>query len=100
MLLFSADATIFSKNKPERVFGFQVRCREFLGIGIFSKLGFFEKFFGNFLDFLGNFLGFIFLRFFWRTFLEDFFCEDFYEEFFWRIFLEDFFWEEFFVKVG
>ena len=48
-------------NKPERVFGLQVRCRE---LDVFKILEIFEKLFGNFLDLLGNFLGGIF----WKEF--------------------------------
>ena len=60
-------------NKPERVFGLQVRCREldiFQFLGIFWEIvwnfyGFFEGIFRNFFA--------IFLEFFWN-FLENFFC--------------------------
>ena len=53
-----------------------------VGNWIFSKLGIFEKLFGNCLDFW---------EIFWGFFLEDFFGGIFLEDFFWTIFWEDFF---------
>ena len=61
-----------SQNKPERVFGLQVRCRE---LDIFKIRNFLRnglEFFGFFQDFRGVFLGF-FLEFFWRIFLGGFY---------------------------
>jgi hypothetical protein len=78
-----------------------------VGNWIFSKLGIFEKLFGNCLDFLGIFFGGFFWRFFfwrifleevfWRIFWEDFFLGGFFrEDFLGGFFLGGFFWEEFF----
>ena len=57
-------------NKPERVFGLQVRCRE---LDSFKIRNFLRKLCGNFLDFfrdfLEEFLGFfldLFGGFFWE----------------------------------
>jgi hypothetical protein len=69
-------------NKPEWVFGLQLRCRE---LDIFKI--FFEKLFGNFLDFLGEF----FSRIFFGGIFLGVFLEDFWGEFFGRIFLGGFF---------
>ena len=67
-----------NENKPERVFGLKVRCRE---LDIFKILEFFEKLFGIFfrfffffLDFFGNLLGIFMEEFFGRIFLGGFFC--------------------------
>ena len=79
----------FWKNKPERVFGLKVRCRE---LDIFKIL----DIFGIFLEFFWNFFGFfwesikIFLGNFWRIFCEEFFGGNF---------LGGIFWEEFFVYI-
>ena len=76
-------------NKPERVFGLQVRCRK---LDIFK---WFEKLLGIFLEFLGNFGNFS--GFFWRNFLGEMFWEKFFGRiFFWKDFLGGFFWEDFF----
>ena len=83
-------------NKPEKVFGLQVRCRE---LDIFKNLGIFEKLFGIFFDFWGNFFG----GFFGGIFREEFFERNILGRFFGTIFLRGIFWEEFFVyivKVG
>ena len=71
-------------NKPERVFGLQVRCRE---LDIFKIIEFFE--------FWGDFFGGIFWKdFFGRILWEDFFGRIFLGGFFGRIFWEDY-WEDF-----
>ena len=76
---------ISRENKPERVFGLQVRCRE---LDIFKILEMFWIFWGNFLvEFFGGFFGGVFFR---RNFLEVFFVGFFWEDFFGRIFGEDF----------
>ena len=82
----------FWKNKPERVFGLQVRCREleFFEILFWNFLDFFWNFWGSFGIFL-NFLGDFFLKFF-RNFSEGFF----WRNFFWRNFFWGIFWEKFF----
>ena len=51
------------KNKPERVFGLQVRCRE---LDIFKIVGIFCEIVWNFLEIVGKFLEFFgsFLDFF------------------------------------
>ena len=67
-----------SSNKPERVFGLQVRCRE---LDIFKI----RNFLRNCLDFFG-----ILLEDFFGILLEDFFG---------RIFLEGFSWEKFFLYI-
>ena len=57
------------KNKPERVFGLQVRCRELDIFKIRNFLDIFGIFEGNILDFLEEFFGGIFWEdFFWRNF--------------------------------
>ena len=100
-------------NKPERVFGLQVRCRE---LDIFKirnflrnclkKFMIFSGFLGGiFWIFLGFFLEDFFGGFFWEEFFgRNFFGRIFWEEFFGRNFWEDFFrvilWEECFVYVG
>ena len=61
------------KNKPKRVFGLQVRCRE---LDIFKI----RNFLRNFLDIFGIFEGNI------LDFLEEFFGGIFWEDFFWRNF--------------
>ena len=67
-------------NKPERVFGLQVRWKE---LDTFKILEIFWDIFWIFLDFfLGIFLG----GFFWRNILGEIFLEDFLG----RILLEDF----------
>ena len=72
---------IFQKNKPERVFGLQVRWRE---LDTFKIL----HFFGIFLDISGNFLGGFFRsNFLGGFFLGGFFLEDFFGGFFWENFL-------------
>ena len=81
------------KNKPERVFGLQVRCRE---LDIFKIRNFFRNcleifwiyqgfFWGIFWIFLGFFI--IFGGIFW----EEFFGRIFWEGFFLKIFLGGFF---------
>ena len=62
------------KNKPERVFGLQVRWSEL-----------------NIFKILGIYLGIFLEEFFGRNILRGIF----WKKFFWRIFLEGFFWEEF-----
>ena len=70
-----------NKNKPERVFGLQLRCREW---DIFKTLGFFCEIVWKFLEIFGNFL-----VFFWNL------CFEIFRGFFWRIFLEEFFGRNF-----
>ena len=81
-----------NKNKPERVFGLQVRWRE---LDTFKIL---EKFWEIFWKCFG-FLRGIFGEFFGRIFWEDFFGEIFWEDFLGEFFLGGFFWEEFFVYI-
>ena len=99
-------------NKPERVFGLQVRCREldnFKILGIFCEcLEIFRIFFRNccgifeffwiFFEFFFEIFREFFRRFFWRNYLAEFFeknfLEDFLEDFFGGL-LGGFFWEEF-----
>ena len=73
-------------NKPERVFGLQVRCRELDVFKIFLR-NFLRNCLEFFLDFLWNFLGIFKRIFLGRIFLEEFFWRIFWEDFFWRIFL-------------
>ena len=77
---------IFRKNKPERIFGLQVRCKV---LDIFKIKEFFEKLSGTFLDFLREFFGKNFLGdVFGRIFLGEFFGRNYLvEEFFGRNFL-------------
>ena len=87
------------ENKPERVFGLQVRCMEldiFKILGIFWNSGLLVEFFGDFLGgfFLRNYFG----GFFWRIFLGDIFWEKFFGRFFWEDFFRRIFWEKFFVR--
>ena len=98
MQLFSADPTIFTKNKPERVFSLQVRWRE---LDTFKILEIFWEIVWKLFVFFWNSLGIFFGGFFWGIFCWDIFLEKIFGRiFFGRIFLGGFFmrnfWEEFF----
>ena len=77
-------------NKPERVFGLQVRYRE---LYIFKIRNFWEILW-FFRGFVFYFSWILFGGIFWEDFLWGFFGGIFLWGFFWRIFCEDF-WEDF-----
>ena len=75
---------VFDRNKPERVFGLQVPCRELdifkIGNCLRNCLEIFWIFSGNFLDYSWGFFGGIFLEeFFGRIFFGGSFLEDLFE---------------------
>ena len=78
----------FYTNKPERVFGLQVLCRELDIFKIIECFEFFGEFFGRI--FLG---GFFWKDFFGGDFFGGIFWNDFLGGFFWRIFLGGILWE-------
>ena len=91
-------------NKPERVFGLQLRCRELDIFKIFFWeiyrifFWFFGRFFCNFLGIFWKFLG-EFFRGFEGCFLRKFLGKIFWKDFFGRNLLWGFFCEELFVEL-
>ena len=98
--LLSSSLFIFKYNKPERVFGLQMRCRELDSFKILEIFWGIFRIFGEFL-LLGGFLGGILLEeLFGRNFLGGFFWEDFLGGFFGRIFLGGFFGRNYLVEIN